>query len=213
MKKTISAINILFFSVVLIISLCGNANAQDTSTIKIGTQNWCTKNLIVSTYCNGDTIPQVQDETVWSNLNTGAWCYYENKTENGTTYGKLYNWFAVNDPRGLAPEGFHIPNDADWTILTYYLGGSNVAATKLKSTSGWYDNGKGTNASGFSGLPGGCRGYNGKFANLGSYGIWWSSSENDTFNSWYRELNYYGGNVSRFSSYRELGLSVRCLGD
>ncbi len=126
MKKQKTAINKLLFAAILILSSCGNANEQDNATIRIGTQNWCPKNLNVSTYRNGEAIPQVQDSTEWANLETGAWCYYENKTKNSTTYGKLYNWFAVNDPRGLAPTDYHIPSDAEWTTLTDYLGGADL---------------------------------------------------------------------------------------
>ena len=103
-------------------------------TVKIGIQTWTTKNLDVATYRNGDPIPQVQDATAWAILTTGAWCYYQNNTENGTNYGKLYNWYAVNDSRGLAPNGFHIPTDAEWTTLSTLLGGEAVAGGKMKTT-------------------------------------------------------------------------------
>jgi uncharacterized protein (TIGR02145 family) len=181
-------------------------------TIKIGTQNWMSKNLNVSTYRNGDAIPQMQYPDEWANLKTGAWCYYKNNTENGTTSGKLYNWYAVNDPRGLAPVGYHIPSDNEWTILTDYLGGSDVAGTKMKSTSGWNDNGNGTNASGFAGLPGGYRDGGGQFGGLGDCGDWWSSSEDDTDFALDHEL-YCKGNVTRGYGNKLTGMSVRCLGD
>jgi uncharacterized protein (TIGR02145 family) len=103
-------------------------------TVTIGSQIWMAKNLDVSRYRNGDPIPQVQDAAEWSNLTTGAWCYYENNTANGPIYGKLYNWYAVNDPRGLAPEGWHVPASAEIISLTDYLGGEDVAGGKLKST-------------------------------------------------------------------------------
>ena len=106
-------------------------------TVTIGTQVWTSKNLNVSTYRNGDVIPEVQDKQAWAKLTTGAWCYYNNDASNGTKYGKLYNWYAVNDPRGLAPNGYHIPTDAEWTQLSDYLGGESKAGTKMKSTSGW----------------------------------------------------------------------------
>jgi len=183
------------------------------NTIKIGTQTWTTKNLDVTTYCNGDAIPQVQDANAWINLRTGAWCYYENNSANGTTYGKLYNWYAVNDQRGLAPKGYHIPTDAEWKILTDYLGGESVAGTKMKSTSGWKNNGNGTNTIGFAGLPGGCRNSNGDFFSIGAYGNWWSSSEDDSNFAWYRYLNDDYGNVYRTNSYKRNGFSVRCLRD
>ena len=105
--------------------------------VAIGSQVWMSTNLNVSTYRNGDVIPQVQDQVTWNNLTTGAWCYYENNAANGTKYGKLYNWYAVNDARGLAPAGWHIPTDGEWTVLSTYLGGEDVAGKKMKSTSGW----------------------------------------------------------------------------
>jgi hypothetical protein len=99
--------------------------------VLIGNQIWTSTNLEVITYRNGETIPQVQDANTWANLTTGAWCYYENNTANGTTYGKLYNWFAVNDPRGLAPNGYHIPTNAEWSTLITYLGGESVAGGNM----------------------------------------------------------------------------------
>ena len=103
--------------------------------VAIGTQVWMSTNLNVSTYRNGDIIPQVQAEDAWANLTTGAWCYYENDAKNGAKYGKLYNWYAVNDARGLAPTGWHVPDDQEWTVLENSLG--DDAGKKMKSTSGW----------------------------------------------------------------------------
>ena len=182
-------------------------------TITIGSQIWTSENLNVNTYRNGDVIPEVQDENAWAKLTTGAWCYYDNDTSNGTKYGKLYNWYAVSDPRGLAPNGYHIPTDAEWTQLSDYLGGQSEAGSKMKSTSGWKNNGNGTNSSGFSGLPGGYRNSNGTFYDIGNYGYWWSSSEGSTYYAWYCYLYYYYGNVNRYFSNKDLGLSVRCLRD
>ena len=200
MKKLFSLILLLSFTI----------KAQE---IKIGTQTWTSKNLNVSTYRNGDAIPQVQDANAWAKLTTGGWCYYENKTANGSSYGKLYNWYAVNDPRGLAPKGYHIPTDAEWTILTDYLGGDTIAGTKMKSTSGWDNNGNGTNTSGFAGLPGGYRYYNGDFNPIGARGFWWSSSEDDTIYAWSSVLNGNYGNVPRNYHFKQDGCSVRCLRD
>jgi len=142
-----------------------------------------------------------------------AWCYYENDPANGAKYGRLYNWYAVKDPRGLAPRGWHIPSDDEWTVLTDYLGGEDVAGTKMKSKSGWLDNGNGTNESGFSGLPGGGRDGSGTFGDFGGFGYWWSSTESSTSNAWIRFLNYVDGNVFRYSSLKGKGFSVRCLRD
>jgi uncharacterized protein (TIGR02145 family) len=200
MKKLFSLILLLSFTI----------KAQD---VKIGTQTWTSKNLDVTTYRNGDKIPQVQDANAWEKLTTGAWCYYENKAENGTKYGKLYNWYAVMDARGLAPKGYHIPTDKEWTMLTDYLGGDSIAGAKMKSTSGWKNNGNGTNASGFAGLPGGGRNGSGGFGDVGANGDWWSSSEGSTKGAWGRSLSGGSGGVSRGSSYKQDGFSVRCLRD
>ena len=184
--------------------------------ITIGGQAWAPKNLDVVTYRNGDPIPEVQAASTWSNLTTGAWCYYENNTANGTTYGKLYNWYAVNDPRGLAPNGYHIPTDAEWTTLTSYLGGTVTAGGKMKEagTSHWLSpNTNATNSSGFTGLPGGFRFTDGGFYNIGFSGYWWSSSEATTNSAWDRNLFYYEGNVNSYGNDERVGFSVRCLRD
>ena len=182
-------------------------------SIQIGNQTWTSINLDVTSYRNGDAIPQVQDADTWFNLSTGAWCYYENNTPNGNTYGKLYNWYAIKDPRGLAPNGYHIPTDAEWTILTTYLGGESVAGTKMKSTTGWQNNGNGSNTSGFAGLPGGYRDNSGNFYGIDTNGNWWSSSQSDTWNAWYRSMSYTSFYVNRSFNNKRGGFSVRCLRD
>ena len=216
----------------LILLLSFNIKAQE---VTIGTQTWTTKNLDVSTYRNGDVIPEVQNSYAWAKLTTGAWCYYQNKRENGrsiafdqndnavfvgNTYGKLYNWYAVNDPRGLAPQGYHIPSNKEWTILTDYLGGESVAGEKMKSRSGWYINGNGNNTSGFAGLPGGSRSslnmqfsYNGNFNGIDERGRWWSSTEGNTDDAWCRELYCKYDDVSTSYDPKQRGNSVRCLRD
>jgi len=184
--------------------------------ITIGNQTWSSKNLDIATYRNGDPIPEVQDKTAWANLNTGAWCYYANNTSNGIIYGKLYNWYAVNDPRGLAPIGFHIPSDSEWTTLTTYLGGEPTAGGKMKEagTSHWSSPNTGaTNSSGFTGLPGGKRIYNGDFSDIGAFGSWWSSSESNSYYAWSRKLAFINGNALRADYTKEDGLSVRCVKD
>jgi len=183
--------------------------------VTIGTQVWMTKNLDVSTFRNGDPIPQAKTDEEWKKAGENkqpAWCYYNNDPANGAKYGKLYNWYAVNDSRGLAPVGYHIPSDAEWTKLTDFLGGNEVAGTKMKSTDGWKGNGNGTNESGFSGLPGGYRSNYGSFSYVGDYGTWWSSSEDLTLSAWNRALSYDDGSVGR-NNYVKVGFSVRCLRD
>lgn len=216
MKRQKASFSCIFRLAIFFICIFLN-NILSAQTIKIGTQNWCTKNLSVSTYSNGDTIPQVQDAAHWSELRTGAWCYYGNQTKNGLFYGKLYNWYAVKDPRGLAPKGYHVPSDAEWTALTDFLGGENEAGTKMKSTKGWnestpkyYD---GTNSSGFAGLPGGYRTNDGTFSEIGNNGSWWSCTEAITHVAWFRSLSYSYGFIFRSSYYEKNGFSVRCLAD
>ena len=197
-------------------------------TVTICTQVWTTKNLDVTAYSDGTVIPQVTDPTAWANLTTGAWCYYNNSSSNGATYGKLYNWYAVagiydasslSNPtlrKKLAPMGWHVPTDTEWTILITCLGGEPVAGGKMKETgtAHWNSpNQDATNSSGFTGLPGGYRDSNGAFSNVGGNGGWWSSSENDTTGAWLRYLYYGGGNANRADYNKAYGFSVRCLRD
>jgi len=185
-------------------------------TVTIGNQVWTTENLNVDKFRNGDPIPEAKTVDEWKAYNqTGnaAWCYYDNDPKNGEKYGKLYNWYAVNDPRGLAPKGWHIPSDQEWTVLTDYLGGEEQAGAKMKSKEGWNNNGNGTNKSGFSGLPGGYRNFNGTFYGVGSYGNWWSSTEDSTGNAWDRSLDCNDGVVYRSIPNKGSGFSVRCLRD
>lgn len=203
--------NLILTIVLLTVTLFSTSGYAQTVTI--GTQVWTSKNLDVATYRNGDVIPEVQDQNAWAKLTIGAWCYYDNDAANGKKYGKLYNWYAVHDPRGLAPKGYHIPTHAEWTKLTDYLGGEEEAGTKMKSTSEWYNSGNGTNSSGFSGLPGGSRYYNGTFYYIGYYGYWWSSTEYDTSSAWDRDLNDDDGSVRRGGDDKRSGFSVRCLRD
>ena len=187
-------------------------------TLTICNQTWTKSNLNVSKYRNGDLIPQVTDPTAWANLTTGAWCYYNNDPTNGAVYGKLYNWYAVNDPRGLAPLGYHIPTDAEWTSLINCLGGEAVAGGKMKEagTGLWLTPNTGaTNESGFTGLPGGYRGFNGSFNSISRNCYWWSSSEYDTMDGlfYYLYYNINGGNAFRYNYNKKDGFSIRCIKD
>jgi uncharacterized protein (TIGR02145 family) len=186
-----------------------SSSAVFLPTIVIGTQQWTTLNLDVVTYRNGDIIPQVTDETAWNNLTTGAWCYYNNDPANGAIYGKLYNWYAVNDSRGLAPTGWHIPTNAEWGILIDKLNSySGNLDQKLKTAgSVWLNNTGTTNESGFSGLPGGTRAGS-SFSRLGKIGMWWSSGT-----CAYSFLEYTMSGLSRSGSNSEFGISVRCVRD
>jgi uncharacterized protein (TIGR02145 family) len=185
-------------------------------SVIIGSQIWKSKNLDVITYRNGDTIPQVNDPAEWANLKTGAWCHYNNDASNNSAYGKLYNWYAINDTRGLSPEGWHIPSDAEFTILSDYLGGESVAGGKMKETgyTHWLSPNEGaTNSSGFSGLPGGYRSSNGYYYSIRYYGYWWSSTVYDDTYAWYIYLYYNYTDLSRDYNYKVCGFSVRCVRD
>jgi uncharacterized protein (TIGR02145 family) len=185
------------------------------NVVKIGTQVWTKENLNVTKYRNGDVIPQVTDPNQWANLTTGAWCYYNNDPANGAIYGKLYNWYAVNDPRGFAPEGWHVPSDVEWTTLATYLGGDNVAGGKMKEigTVHWPSPNSGaTNSSGFTALPGGYL-PNNTFYDIAQHGYWWSSSEQNSTTAWYRTV--FSGNTLtvRNTIAKVSGFSIRCIKD
>src|ERR1035437_10503103 len=179
------------------------------NTVHIGSQVWMSANLNVSHFRNGDIIPEAEGADEWKKAGIDrrpAWCYYGNNPVNGRTYKKLYNWYAVNDPRGLAPYGWHVPSTLEWTALSDYLGGERVAGDKMKSTSGWESNGNGTNVSGFAGLPGGDRNVNGTFDDVGSGGYWWSSTKGGTRGAWDRNLVYSNGNVGGPTTVSRTGI-------
>ncbi len=185
-------------------------------SVTIGTQIWMKRNLEVDHYRNGDPIPQVKDTSEWANLTTGAYCYYYNDKDSGVFYGKLYNWYAVNDPRGLAPAGWHIPSTSEWSELITYLGGEQIAGGKLKASGigHWQPPNTGaTNESGFTALPAGWRSYYGTFGFLGKYAYWWTSSEGDSTFSWSRSLNFNRISVSNDGYSKRVGFSVRCIKD
>lgn len=204
------------------------------NVIQIGNQFWTKENLNVSTYRNGDPILQVTDPYEWQNLNTGAWCYYANQSSNGTTYGKLYNWHAVNDPRGLAPEGWHIPSDSEWTLLTDFLitNGFNYDATvsgnkigkSLASTNLWQNASQNgsvgndltlNNSTEFTGLPAGSRWADAtvSFNALNRNTSWWSStSSSDNIAVKYGLVNT-SVNLSRLGQSKQYGFSIRCVKD
>jgi len=190
-------------------------SCQNIMTVKIGDQVWMVENLNVDNFRNGDPIPEAKTKEEWRLAGENkqpAWCYYDNDPSNGTKYGKLYNWYAVNDSRGLAPQGLHIPTETEWTELSNNLGGEEVAGAKMKSTSGWNRMKNSIDQSGFSGSPGGARNYNGAFDNIGYYGYWWSSKDNSTSVAWCRYLSN-GQSVDRGIFNKNDGLSVRCLKD
>ena len=194
-------------------------------SVAIGSQIWSTTNLDVTSYRDGTPIPQVTDPSAWANLTTGAWCYYNNNSANGTTYGKLYNWYAVagihdNDPstpnKFLAPTGWHVPSDTEWAVLIDYLGGESVAGGKMKETgtSHWLSpNTDATNSSGFMGLPGGYHNEDGTFYSINYSGHWWSSSDSDINGAFLLDLICNSGIATISNVVKLRGFSVRLVKD
>jgi uncharacterized protein (TIGR02145 family) len=195
------------------------------NTVQIGTQCWTKENLRVTKYRDGTVIPL--DESggttgngtgqTWGNRNTGARTVYGHSAANLATYGYLYNWYTVNDIKGLCPSGWHVPSDSDWTTLTTYLGGESVAGGKMKVTGTTYWNNPNTgatNESGFSALPGGYRFIDGSFNYFRNNAFFWSATEYGNNNAWIRSLNNEYGNVDRYNYFsKHIGFAVRCLRD
>jgi uncharacterized protein (TIGR02145 family) len=179
--------------------------------LQIGTQSWFQENLKVTKLNDGTAIPIISSGASWGSLTTAAFCWYDNNQVNGNTYGALYNWHAVKSGK-LCPQGWHVPSDADWTVLIDYLGGVNLAGGKLKATSHWMSPNTGaTNESGFTALPGGHRNDEGNYLNITGNGFWWSSSESGSENAWRQMIFYHGNYTSRGFSNKASGLSVRCV--
>jgi uncharacterized protein (TIGR02145 family) len=196
---------------------------NDFESIKIGKQEWMVKNLDVDRFRNGDLIPHIKDGKEWKEAGQNyqpAWCYYDNNSENGKIYGKLYNWYAVNDERELAPAGWHVPSDGEWTVLTTFLGGESVAGDKMKCLWGrndWEDegrdiwNGNGNNFSGFNALPGGLRSGYGDFRWIRRGAFFWSASIVSLHMTDLRDLHSNTGLVSKSTYDKSFGASVRCI--
>jgi len=190
-------------------------DGNEYKTVKIGHQIWMAENLRVTHYSNGDPIPRVRRHSEWASLENGAYTYYMNFRLFSRIYGALYNWYAVDDDRGLCPEGWRVPDYDDWWELIYHLGGKEVAGGKLKSTSRrWRSPNYGaTNEKGFNALPGGYRYSNGSFYFLGSYGDWWTSSAFDSSYVWFKTIGYDGEDIEEGTFHMRNGLSVRCIKD
>lgn len=189
-------------------------------TIIIGNKEWMAENLKTTKYQNGDLIPSISVNIEWQNSSNtlqGGWCFYNNNPQNDCPYGKLYNWYAVSDPRGICPVGWHIPSDIEWTQLIDTLGGLSIAGGKMKSVGTQFWNAPNigaTNESGFSGLPARYRNIDGTFGNVSFYGcLWWSSTEITNTDVWARNIYNSGIDVNRLSFYKSYGISVRCVRD
>jgi uncharacterized protein (TIGR02145 family) len=202
-------------SVILAILSAGTLFGQEIKTTKpvatefkpitIGSQQWMTENLNVGTFSNGEPIPEAKTKEEWLAAyknERAAWCYYNNDPANGKKYGRLYNWYAVNDPRGLAPKGWHVPTDKEWQILVTTLGGEGEAFVKMKSSTG------------FRALPGGERWFEDEgFYKAGEIGFWWSATANDKWNAWYQALHFGYSQIGQDNGGMNTGFSVRCIKD
>ena len=189
--------------------------------VTIGIQTWLMENLRVTHYRNGDIIPMVTADAQWKTLTTGAYCYFDNSTSNASLYGELYNWHAITDPRNICPAGWHIPADAEWAILSTFLGGRTTAGGTLKSTGTieqdnglWFSPNTGaTNSSGFTALPGGYRINYGNYYSLGNVAYFWSSTDTLSTNAWNYILDANNENLNRNYNLKTNGFSVRCCRD
>jgi uncharacterized protein (TIGR02145 family) len=208
--------DVVFTTQQLTVPLCG---------VNIAGITWTCKNLDVAYYRNGDPIPKVTNSAEWMNLTTGAWCWYNNDSLNYSKYGKLYNWFAVNDPRGLAPSGWHVSTEAEWNRLIKfadpnadtvcnYCTSSQTAAGPLKTIGliDWISPNTGaTNSTGFSALPGGLRSEIGNFSVARNSGFWWSANEFDTWTAQYRYVLNVNASANRYYIDKRNGYSVRLV--
>jgi len=185
------------------------------NTVWIGGQLWMAENLKTTKYTDGMPIPLVTDNVQWAGLTTGAYCWYNNDVANKAIYGALYNYYAVQTG-SIAPIGWHVPSEAEWTQLENYLGGSSIAGGALKETgtTHWLSpNAGATNITGFTALPGGLRRSYGPFDSIGRNGFWWSSTEFNAAGTWYRVMTYADSYVGSTSKPKEFGFSVRCVRD
>jgi len=200
-----------------ITEVCVDIDGNFYSTVQIGNQLWMSENLKTTRYNNGDEIPTGLTDGEWQNATSGALAVYDDNESNADIYGRLYNWYAVVDNRGVCPENFHVPTDEEYTQLTIYLGGSDVAGGKMKEAGleHWNSPNTGaTNESGFSGLPGGFRNTSGAYVDMGSLGVFRSSSEYSSSQAWIHSLWYEDAVVYRgFNMQKNSGNSVRCVGD
>jgi len=203
----------------LLMCLVGDNYCQDGTSVKIDGQEWMSANLDVSSFRNGDVIPEARSEQQWQEAGrrgTPAWCYYQDDPAKGQVFGKLYNWHAVNDPRGLAPAGWHVPSAAEWQRLIDSCGGFEIAAGYLKErgTAHWQGpNAGAADKSGFSALPGGYRDDQGHFFNLGHYAAFWTASAGGRLSAWGRHMSHGDTKVYLNEMRRGFGYSIRCIKD
>jgi len=187
------------------------------SAVTIGTQVWMSENLKATRYRDGAPIPLVIDDSIWSNLTSGAYCWgSDDSMSYKATYGALYNFYAANDSCGLCPEGWHVPSESEWLTMEAYLGGPEVAGGKAKESDTVHrnpPNAAATNESGFTGLPSGGRGRFGGPGEIGNYATWWSSTSHDSLFAWHWGLYTGNAKVRSNPGHKTSGFSVRCVKD
>ena len=226
LKRTIfrSLFNLFLTSTILQLSSC--SYEPESEDVWINRQKWMTRNLNVSTFRNGDPITHAKNAKEWKHAAENkipAYCYYGYDSVNGEKYGKLYNWYAVNDPKKLAPKKWEIPRNSDWSELFQSLGGYDSCGYSLKSKRGWKDDGNGVHNAGFFALPGGYCEKNGQHSGFSEVGLWWSSDDNRLNHSIPDKhripdsvavgviMVHQENGARTINGDKGLGLSVRCI--
>ncbi len=221
--KNLVYLSFLFSFIVIINTITVQAQSPKTvkdidgfeyKIVRVGGQTWMSQNLNVTRFRNGDPIMEASTPEEWQRADrerTPAWCYYDNDPANGPVYGKLYNWYAITDPRGLAPNKWRVPNAEEWMRMISYLGGKTKAGDQLKDVSGWKEVGSGNNKTGFKALPGGNRNDRGNFMGIGNYGYWWTSQEHASETAEGFDMGYDYEEINKFAFRKNNGFSVRCV--
>ena len=194
---------------------CIDFDNNSYTIVQVNDQWWMAENLKATKYSNGDDIPEVSGQSNWMGLLTGAYCYFGNDPDNAPVYGCLYNWYAAIDNRNACPSNWHVPSDAEWIVLTSFLGGEAVAGGKMKETDSvhWFSPNTGaTNESGFNVIAGGNRSY-GNFDAMGYGGSFWTTTGIDPVFAWGRDIFYYNTVANRHGTDKKSGLSLRCVKD
>jgi uncharacterized protein (TIGR02145 family) len=216
--KFILLFNLLAANISLNTLTFKDIDGKNCKTVTINKQVWMVDNLDVSRFRSGDNIPHATSNDEWVRAGKErkpAWCYYKNDSLNGPKYGKLYNYYAITDPRGLAPKGWHVPSSVDFHTLITFLGGIYTAGLQLKNTSLWSLNGNGNNKSGFMALPSGIRLPSGKFVDLNNRAYMWTTSVEIIVGTGTQIYALSLINSSSEAIYASLdksaGISVRCI--
>ena len=189
-------------------------------TVIIENQEWMAENLKVTKYNDGTKINIEPNSNNWSTNNQPTYCFFNNDSTYNSKYGNLYNWYVIKDEvninKNVCPIGWHVPSEIDWNILINYLGGEKIAGGKLKEiqiTSWNQTNENTTNSSLFTALPSGYRNNGGNFGSIGNYGYWWTSTELNSIDAYYKGMYSNSESISTNNSNKKLGLSIRCIKD